>query len=70
MLIFFCFSYIIKPRDENYATKHFASLYLFKTELSPIVIYYLSVKLKKRYPEGTTLHIIKPLYSLAEAENH
>ena len=41
-----------------------------KTELNRIVICPLSTKLKKRYPEGTVLRVVKPLYSLAEAGNY
>ncbi len=41
-----------------------------KTELNRIVIYYLPSKLKKRYPKGIILLIVKPLYGLVEAKNH
>ena len=41
-----------------------------KTEFNFIVICYLPVKLKKRYPESTVLRVIKILYGLAEAANH
>ena len=41
-----------------------------KTELNRIVICYLSAKLKKKYPKGIVLHIIKLLYSLAKVGNH
>lgn len=41
-----------------------------KTDFNCIVIYYLPIKLKKRYLKGTILLIIKPLYDLAEAKNH
>lgn len=41
-----------------------------KTEFNLIVICYLPVKLKKKYPESTVLRVIKILYGLAEAANH
>lgn len=41
-----------------------------KTKLNCTVIYHLPVKLKKRYPKGTILLIIKPLYYLVEVGNH
>ena len=41
-----------------------------KIKLNRTVICYLSAKFKKRYPEGTILFAVKPLYGLAEAGNH
>lgn len=41
-----------------------------KTEFNCMVICYLPVELKKKYPEDTILCIVKPLYGLAEAGNH
>lgn len=41
-----------------------------KLELNCIIIYYLSIKLKKRYLKSTILNSVKPLYSLAKAGNH
>ena len=41
-----------------------------KTELNHTVICHLPAKLKKQYPEGTILRVVKPLYGLAEAGNH
>ena len=41
-----------------------------KTELNCTVICYLLVKLKKKYPEGTILLVVKSLYGLAKAGNH
>ena len=41
-----------------------------KTELNHTVICHLSAKLKKRYPKGTILCVVKLLYGLAEAGNH
>ena len=41
-----------------------------KRELNCIVICYLPIKLKKKYPKGTILLVMKPLYSLAEAGNY
>ena len=41
-----------------------------KIGLNCTVICYLPVELKKRYPKGTVLLIVKPLYGLAEAKNH
>lgn len=41
-----------------------------KTELNCIVIYYLSLELKKKYSESIILHVIKPLYDIAEAKNY
>ena len=38
-----------------------------KTEMNRIVIYHLPAELKKRYPEGTVLCVVKPLYGLAKA---
>ena len=40
-----------------------------KTELNRTVIFHLPAELKKRYPEGTVLRVVKPLYGLAEAGN-
>lgn len=41
-----------------------------KTKLNCIVIYYLSVELKKKYSKGTILFVVKLLYGLAETGNH
>ncbi len=41
-----------------------------KTELNRTVICYLPAKLKKKYPEGIILLVVKPLYGLVEAGNH
>lgn len=41
-----------------------------KIELNHIVIYHLSIKLKKRYTENIILFIVKPLYDLVETKNH
>ena len=41
-----------------------------KIELNHTVIYHLPTELKKNYPEDTVLHIVKPLYGLAEAGNY
>lgn len=41
-----------------------------KTELNHIVIFYLPVKLKKKYPEGTILFLVKLLYGLIEVGNY
>lgn len=41
-----------------------------KIELNYTVIYHLSVKLKKKYPNGIILLVIKPLYGLAKAGNY
>ena len=41
-----------------------------KTKLNCTVICYLPVKLKKKYPEGIILLVVKPFYGLAEAGNH
>ncbi|KAF1979317.1 hypothetical protein BU23DRAFT_576936 [Bimuria novae-zelandiae CBS 107.79] len=37
------------------------------TNLKRIILAYLSTELAPRYPEGTLLHVIKPLYGIAEA---
>ncbi len=41
-----------------------------KIELYRIVICYLPAELKKKYPEGIILLVVKPLYGLAEAGNY
>lgn len=41
-----------------------------KTELNHIVICHLPAKLRKRYSEGTILHVVKLLYSLIKAGNY
>ena len=41
-----------------------------KTSLNRKIICHLPIKLKERYPEDTILLVVKPLYSLVEAENH
>ena len=41
-----------------------------KIKLNCTIICHLTVKLKKKYPEGTILLIMKLLYGLAEAGNH
>lgn len=43
---------------------------LSKIKLNHLVIYYLTIKLKKRYLKHTISCIIKPLYRLVEAKNH
>jgi len=41
-----------------------------KTELNRTVLASLPVEIKERYPEGTILLVVKPLYGLAEAGMH
>jgi len=40
------------------------------TGLTRVVYIRLPVELKDRYPEGTILKVMKPLYGLAEAGAH
>ena len=41
-----------------------------KTELNRTVLCKLPLELENRYPDGTILRVVKPLYGLAEAGNH
>jgi len=41
-----------------------------KTKLNRLVLVQLPAELKKKYPEGTLLHVVLPLYGLAEAGMH
>lgn len=41
-----------------------------KSKLNCIIIYYLSIKLKKKYFESTILFVVKLLYGLTKTENH
>lgn len=41
-----------------------------KLKLNNIIICYLFIKLKKKHPKYTILHIIKLLYDIAKAKNH
>lgn len=41
-----------------------------KTEFNHTIICHLPVKLKKRYPEGTILLVVKLLYGLVETRNY
>ena len=41
-----------------------------KTKFNCIAIYYLFIKLKKKYPKNTILLVVKLLYGLAKAKNY
>ena len=69
--LFFSVSPTLQKRGMKIMLRDITQAYTqSKTELNRTVICHLSVELKKRYPEGTILLVVKPLYSLAEAGNH
>ncbi|KAF2194542.1 hypothetical protein K469DRAFT_725852 [Zopfia rhizophila CBS 207.26] len=41
-----------------------------KTKLNRLVLAHLPLELKRKYPKGTVLHVVQPLYGLAELGMH
>ncbi len=69
--LFFSISPLLRKRRMKIILQDITQAYTqSKTELNRIIICHLPIKLKKRYPEGIILFVVKPLYGLAKAGNH
>lgn len=69
--LFFLVSLALQKQEKKIILQDITQAYTkSKTGLKSKVIYYLLVKLKKRYLERTIPLVIKPLYGLAKARNH